>query len=108
MPAGTQPLVPLVRRGIRLQLIAMALSLAVALLIAEPARASRLQATILLLFGIGIVLDGRSLRANGALLTAAQQPHPHWLRLVSGLALTLGTAIVLGALVFLWHPRAAP
>ena len=106
--SGGPPLVLLVRRGIRLQLTGMALSLALALLVAAPARASRLQAALLLFVGVGLVLDGRSLRTNGALLAAAEPPPPGWIPWVSGLAFAIGVALVLCALVFVRHPRAAP
>jgi len=108
MAAEHPPLVALVRRGIRLQLTGMALSLALVLLVAPPARTNRLQAALLLLVGIGFVLDGRSLRANGAVLGAAQSPSPAWIPWVSGLAFVFGAAVVLCGLVFVWHPGAAP
>lgn len=108
MSAGQQPLALLVRRGIRYQLIGLCLSLALALLIAAPAREDRLQAALLLLVGVGFVLDGRLLRANGAVLAAAEPPRPPWIPWVSGLAFALGATLILAAVLFLWYPRAAP
>jgi hypothetical protein len=106
MPAGQKPLDRIVRRGIRWQLIGMGFSLALAALVAASAREHRLQAMLLLLVGVGFVLDAWGLRANGALLAVAQPPRPSWIPWVSGLAFTLGATLVVCAIAFLWHPRA--
>jgi hypothetical protein len=108
MSAGQQPLAPVVRRGIRYQLIGLYLSLALAVLIAAPASEDRLQAALLLLVGVGFVLDGRLLRADGAVLAVAEPPRPSWIPWVSGLAFALGITLILAAVLFLWHPRAGP
>ena len=103
-----QPVVELVRRGIRWQLIGFGLGVALASLVVASATRNRLQAALLFLVGVGLVLDGRSLRANGALLAVAAPPRPSWIPWASGLAFVLGAAVITCAIVFFAHPRAAP
>ena len=102
------PLVSITRRGLRRQLIVMPLWLALAVLTAGPARNSRPQAGLLLLIGLGFLLDARGLRANGAVLAAAGAPQPSWIPWLSGLVFALGAVLCLAGLVFLWHPDTAP
>ena len=108
MPTGLQLVVPIVNRGLRWQLVGLGLSLALALLVAAPAREHRLYAGLLFLVGVGVVSNAWGLRANGALLALAQPPRPSWIPWVSGLAFAAGGALALCGLLFIWHARAAP
>ena len=54
------------------------------------------------------MLDGRLLRANGALLTVAEPARPPWIPWVSGLPFAFGATLILAAVLFLWSRNLLP
>lgn len=108
MNAGDQGAVPHVRRGLKWQLMGSAAWLGLTLLLLAPARESRFQATFLLLIAVSFVLDGWGFRLNGAMLASGRSPVPTWLPWASRLSYTLGAALAVYGLVYLWRPDVAP
>ena len=103
MAGDEQSIVRSARRIFQLQLVGLALALLLGGVVGWDALHHRTQAALLLLVGGMLVLDGTTLPVNARLLSPDPKSRPTWVGWVSTLAVVLGTALVVSAVVSLWR-----